>query len=128
MSIYSIPNLWAQLKSLKKELNFVWNLILTYKKFLFGFLVLHGGLWKLSKRWAPEKKLVSTHVICDLRGATSLSSKLTLFKGCFYHIKNDRNFSGSKTVTIIKSPQLCAYKAPPGLCKFKLHFCLKRSW
>ena len=40
-----------------------------------------------------------------------LSSKLTFFKGYFY-IKNDRNFSGTKIVTITKPRQLCAYKAP----------------
>ena len=48
---------------------------------------------------------------------------MTLFKGYFHHFKNDRNFSGSKIVTIIKPRQLCAYKTPVGSWKLKLHFC-----
>ena len=66
--------------------------------------------------------------IKELTGATLPSGKLTLFKGHSYDIKNDRNFSGSKIVTIIKPRQLCSYKATVGSWKFKLLFCLKLSW
>ena len=37
MNIYYIPNLWAQLKSLEKELSFAWSLVLTYKKIVRDF-------------------------------------------------------------------------------------------
>ena len=67
-------------------------------------------------------------LIDNLGSSMLLSNKLTFFKGYFYHMKNDRDFSGSTIVTIIKPHQLCAYKAPVESWKFKLHFCLKLSW
>ena len=58
-----------------------------------------------------------------VNSATLLGNKLNLLKLYSYHIKNDRNISGDKTVIIIIKPsQLCAYKAPVGSRRFKLHF------